>query len=116
MKFLTDEHIPPALVRGLLRERPDLDITEVRKTELVGKPDPLILERAAAEGRILITRDVSTMPDYAYARVKAGLPMPGVFIWQRKASIGEVLESLLLLTAASQEEEWDQQVIYIPLD
>lgn len=117
MKFLTDEHIAPALVRGLRRVLPEVDILELRLTDpfLKGRPDPEVLDYAAQEGRILVTRDVSTVPDYAYARVQRGEAMPGVFIWRRRASLGEVMEDLLLMVRASDAEEWVDRVVYLPL-
>ncbi len=46
MKFLTDEHIPPALVRGLLRAIPALDVLELRRTDFLGRSDPEVLALA----------------------------------------------------------------------
>ena len=115
MKFLTDEHIPPALARGLKRLLPEVDVLELRHTELLGAEDPEVLSFAADEGRILITRDVSTIPDFAYERVADDQVMPGVFIWRRKASLGAVLEDLVLIVEASGAKEWSSQVIYLPL-
>ena len=42
-------------------------------------PDPDILARAAAEGRIVLTHDRNTMTGFAATRVNAGQPMPGLF-------------------------------------
>jgi predicted nuclease of predicted toxin-antitoxin system len=115
MRFLADEHINLAIARDLLREEPDLDIVELRQAALLGAPDPEVLEWAAREGCVLVTRDMGTVPDYAFARVAAGLPMPGVFVLRHKAPIGEVTEDLLLIARASQAEKWAKQVIYVPL-
>jgi predicted nuclease of predicted toxin-antitoxin system len=97
MKFLTDEHVSLALVRGLFRQKPDLDILPLRDTDLLGKDDPTILEWAASQGRIVLTKDVSTLPDFAYERVANELPMPGVFVLRRKASLAQLIEDLILL-------------------
>jgi len=56
-----------------------LDIVRVQDAELSGADDPTLLQWAADEGRIVLTHDVSTMTKYAYERVEAGQPMPGVF-------------------------------------
>lgn len=69
MKFPTDEHIPPALARGLKRAVPEADVLELRHTDLLGKTDPEVLAFAAAENRVFITQDVSTLPDFAFERV-----------------------------------------------
>jgi predicted nuclease of predicted toxin-antitoxin system len=115
MKFLTDEHVSLALVRGLLRQKPDLDVIPLRDTELLGKDDPTILEWAANQGRIVLTQDVSTLPDFAYERVAKELPMPGVFVLRRKASLAQLIENLILIESASNQEEWQDLVIHVPL-
>ena len=115
MRFLADEHVPPAFARGLHRALPEVDVLELRQTELLGASDPEVLAWAALEGRILITRDVSTVPGYAFKRIQAGEPMPGVFIWRRRASLGEVLSDLMLVVQMSRIEEWADSVVYLPL-
>lgn len=106
LKFLTDEHIPPALARGLRRALPDVNVLELRDTKLLGQPDPVVLAWAAEHERILITRDVHTVPDYAWERVQEDMVMPGVFIWRREASLHDGLEALVLVIQASQAAEW----------
>ena len=113
MRFLTDEHVPPALVRGLKRSLPGTDILELRHTDLLGATDPDVLEFAASQSRILITRDISTVPDFAFERVLEGKAMPGVFIWRRKVSLGDVLADLVLIVQASEADEWTNRVVYL---
>lgn len=48
-------------------------------------------------------------------RLDAGKPTPGVFILpQQEGAIGAIIESLLLVWAASQAEEWRNQIAYLP--
>ncbi len=77
MKFLLDENFDGSMARAFIAAYPQLDIIRVQDTR-EGIPDNKVLEWAAAEDRILLTHDVNTMPAYAYARIKKGLPMPGV--------------------------------------
>jgi predicted nuclease of predicted toxin-antitoxin system len=115
MKLVTDEHISLALVRGLLRRLPELDIVALRDTELLGKDDPTLLEWAATENRIILTQDVSTLPDFAYERIEANLPMPGVFVLRRKVSLNQLIEDLVLIAEASEQEEWTNLVTHVPI-
>jgi hypothetical protein len=110
-----DENLDNDIVRGLLRRRPELDIVRVQDVSLSGASDPLVLEWAAGEGRILVTHDVSTITHYAYERVRRGQFMPGVVEVSRLVPIGQVIEDILLLAESSLEHEWDGQVIYLPL-
>jgi predicted nuclease of predicted toxin-antitoxin system len=115
MKFLTDEHISLKLIEGLLLQKPNLDILALRDTELLRKDDPTLLEWAANQRRIILTQDVSTMPDFAYERISKELPMPGLFVLRRKASLGQLIEEIILIVTASNVEEWSSRVIHIPL-
>jgi len=76
------------------------------------------LHWAAEENRVLLTHDVTTLTKYAYARIEAGLPMPGVFEVSQSLAIGSVIEDVLLLAECSLENEWAiqvRQVRYLPL-
>ena len=73
------------------------------------------MEWTARENRLLLTHDASTMTHYAYERVRAGKPMPGVIEVSDELTIGSVIQDLLLLAGASNEGEWEGQVIYLPL-
>ena len=116
MKFLTDEHVPPALARGLRHALRKVDVLELRHTDLLGAGDPQVLEFSAREGRILITQDTSTIPDFAFGRMRQGELLPGVFIWRRRAALGAVLDDLVLTVQASEAEEWRDRVVYLPFE
>lgn len=79
----------------------------------IGADDATILEWPAEQSRVVLTHDVSTMTRYAYERVEAGLPMPGVFEVSRKLALGQVIEDLLLLAECSHDHEWDSQVQFV---
>ena len=78
MRLLADENFNGAIVRGLMRRLPELDLIRVQDVGLIHADDPTILEWAASEGRILLTYDVATVTRYAYDRVDLSLSMPGV--------------------------------------
>jgi hypothetical protein len=82
---------------------------------LASTDDPIVLEWAAKESRVLLTHDVSTMTRFAYERVKAGLPMPGIFEVARKVPIRLAIEDILILAECSLPGEWEGQVRYLPL-
>ena len=105
LKLVADENFNNTIVRGLLRRRPGLDVVRVQDVGLSGADDPTLLEWAANEGRILLTHDVTTITRYAYARVAAGQPMPGVFEIKRGALIGPSIEDVLLLAECSLDKE-----------
>lgn len=115
LQLAADENFNNNIVRGLLRTKVDVDIVRIQDVGLSGADDPTILDWAAQQGRVLLTHDVSTITKYAYERVEAGQAMPGVFEVSRAASIGQVIEDILLLVECSFENEWEGQIIYLPL-
>jgi hypothetical protein len=115
LKFVIDADFDNDILRGLLRRNPELNIVRVQDFGLRIADDPTILEWAANENRILLTHDVNTMTAHAYARVKAGLPMPGIFVVPQTLSISHTIEDLLLIAEYGVEGEFDGQVLYLPL-
>lgn len=117
MRLLLDENFNGDILRGVLRRMPDLDVIRAQDIpELAGKDDPTVLAWAAEHQRLLLTHDVRTMTGFAYERVKAGLPMPGVVEVNDDASIGEVVEAILVLVTAGLPEDIENQVIYLPFN
>lgn len=115
LSLATDEDFNNRILDGLIRRNPALDIARVQDAGMNGKPDPEILEWAASENRVLLTHDVTTMRQYAYDRVTAGLPMPGVFEISQNVSIGEAIDEVLILAECSIAGEWEGQVRFLPL-
>ncbi|MBL8089994.1 MAG: DUF5615 family PIN-like protein [Anaerolineales bacterium] len=113
--LIADENFNNDIVRGMLRRKPDLDIVRVQDVGLSNQDDEVILEWAAKEGRILVTHDVTTITHFAYERVRASLPMPGVIEVDDDLPIGQAINDILIVVEASEQGEWEGQIIYIPL-
>jgi hypothetical protein len=92
----------------------DLDIVRVQDVGLLHADDPTILQWAGNEGRILLTHDVATVTTYAYERIEAGLPMPGVIEVIATAPMGQVIDDLYMLVCCSQADEYKGQILFIP--
>ena len=69
LRFVTDENFNNAILRGLLRRNPNLDVVRIQDVGLSGADDSKVLEWSAREDRILLTHDVGTITRYAYERV-----------------------------------------------
>ena len=115
LKFLADENFDRDIVRGLLLREPTIDIVCAQEVGLSETEDPIILAWAAAHQRIVLTHDIKTMIKYAYARIDAAQPMPGMFVISQTAPLRQVIEDVLLLAICSDAGEWDRQVKYLPL-
>jgi hypothetical protein len=114
MRLLADENFNGAILRGLMRRLPDLDVVRVQDVGLMHTDDPEILEWAATEGRVLLTHDVATITMYAYDRISQGRPMTGVVEVIATAPMGKIIEDLELWITCSQPEDYNNQVIFIP--
>jgi hypothetical protein len=115
LQLAADENFNYDIVRGVLRRNPEVDIVRVQDAGLSGADDPTILEWAARESRVLLTHDVATITRYAYERVQAGSPMPGVFEVSRTVPVSLAIEEILRIIEYSLEDEWEGQVRYLPL-
>ncbi|MQA16992.1 MAG: hypothetical protein GEV09_23530 [Pseudonocardiaceae bacterium] len=115
LRLAADENLNNKLVRGVQRLNQRLDIVRVQDAGLRGADDQMVLEWAAAQNRVLITHDVATMVRFAYERVAAGLPMPGVFEIGAGVPLAQAVEEVLLLAECSYDGEWEGQVRYLPL-
>ncbi len=78
LRLLADENLKEQIVNGLRRRLPGVDIVTARDAGLLGDEDPDLLDWAGRKGRVIVTHDIRTMKDFAYARVETGAPMPGV--------------------------------------
>jgi predicted nuclease of predicted toxin-antitoxin system len=115
LKLVSDENFNGDILRGLYRRRPDLDVVRVQDVGLSATPDPDVLSWAAVEGRILLTHDRDTMPNFAYDRVRAGQPLPGVFLVSDLMPVGQAIDEILLAVDCLTPAECKDLVRFFPL-
>ena len=116
LRLVSDEDFTEAIVQGLLRQCPELDLVRSRDEGLGGANDPDVLAWAAQTQRIVLTHDRQTMTKHSYERVVQGLPMPGVFVVRSQLVIGKAIADILILVLGSlRDDEWKDQVVFIPL-
>lgn len=114
LSLLADENFRGAVIRGIFLRQKDLDLVRVQDVGLQELDDPTILSWAAENRRIIITHDKATMPDFAYKRVANEEVMPGLFVVDDRISIGQAIDELLLYAMYTEQQEWNQKVLYIP--
>lgn len=114
IRFLADASLREAIVSGCLRREPAIDFLSANDANLGGVPDPEVLALAAAEGRILVSSDLKTMPRHFGEFLEAGRPSAGVFLVKQHTPVADAIEALLLVWAASDAEEWKNRILEIP--
>jgi predicted nuclease of predicted toxin-antitoxin system len=110
-----DADVNGRIIRGLHRRDAQIDLVRVQEVGLRTATDPEILEWAATEGRVLITQDENTMIGHAWDRVRAGLPMPGVFVRRKSVPIRQAINDLILVAHCGTPEDFKDQVHFLPL-
>jgi len=115
LQLATDENFNGDIVRGLLFRLPDLNLVRVQDVGLEGAIDSVFLAWAAQYQRIVVTHDRATLPAFAFQRIVAGEPMPGVFVINDCLPVGRAIEELVLVTTCSEASEWEGIVLYLPL-
>lgn len=115
LRLARDADVRGGIIRGLRRQAPEIDLVRVQEVLPEGTIDPLILAWTADEGRVLITNDRETMVGFAYERLAAGEPLPGVILTTNEQSIGTSIEQILMIAECMSEGEIRDQVVFLPL-
>lgn len=106
LRLIADENFDVRILRGVLHRIPGLDVVRAEDVGFRRTPDPIILEWAAAQGRLVVTHDVNTMAGFAYDRVRAGLRMPGVVEIADTLPISIAVDELATFVECSRDDEW----------
>lgn len=85
-----DEHIPKAVTEGMRRR--GVDVITVQELDLQAAEDVRHLERAARDGRVVVTQDAD------FLRLRAsGLPHRGIVYAHQQTPASPILRSLMPL-------------------
>jgi predicted nuclease of predicted toxin-antitoxin system len=114
IRFLADADLNQAIVKGVREREPALDLMSATEGLLEGLSDPDVLAFATAENRILISHDTSAMPVHFVKLLGMGGHSPGILLVRQRASLGQIIDAILILWSASAPEEWIDQIHYLP--
>jgi len=103
----------PAVGRGLLRREPAIDWRPAQRFIPDATPDPEVLGFAADEGRVLVTRDVTTIPRH-FAIFVATHSSPGVILIPPNVTVGDAIERLLMTWLSWAAEDIENQIWWLP--
>lgn len=115
LRYLADEDFDNRILRAFRRAQATIDWIRVQDVGLSGCTDEQVLQFAAEKARVVLTHYVSTMTAIAFRRVGAGIVMPGLIVVPHRVAIGQAVEELLFLAIESSEEEWQGNVLFLPL-
>ena len=117
VRYLLDENVNPILRAQLIRQAPDLVVW------IIGDPgapkrgtlDPDILFWCEANGFMLVTSNRRSMPVHLQDHLATGHHIPGILVLPPSMTMGAVLQQLLLIWGASEAEEYQDLLLYLPL-
>ncbi len=115
IRFLADENFNRHVVKGLWGQNPALEIAIAQEVGLSGRTDDEVLEWAARDQRVVLTHDIRTMTATALQRLDRRAAMTGLILIGKKLPVGPVIENLILIDAASTQDEWIGVILYLPL-
>jgi hypothetical protein len=107
-----DVHIPQSITIQLRRR--NIDVLTAQEDGTLELPDDQLLERSTALGRILFTQDIRFRA-MAEAWQRQGKPFAGlIFGHQLGGTIGQFVKDLEFIAQASDPEDWQNMIEYIP--
>jgi hypothetical protein len=111
--YQADNDLRKAIVRGAVRREPQVNFRSAQAARLDGVLDSDVLAFATDEGRILVSHDFQTMPKY-FREFSQGRRSPGVLLVRQDLPVGEAIETLLLISEASEADEWVNRLCLAP--
>jgi hypothetical protein len=113
IRFQADADLRVPIIKGLKRCEPSIDFATAHETGLTGLSDREVLELAASKGRVLVSHDVSTMPE-GFSRFIKEQTSPGVILISQELSYREAIEGLRRLWSTTEAEDWENVLSFLP--
>jgi hypothetical protein len=90
LRFQADADLHMPIITGLKRREPAVDFMTAKEAGLTGLDDQAVLAVSAGSGRMLVSHDVSTMPEaFRFIQERTS---PGVILISQDLSYREAIE------------------------
>lgn len=113
LRLLADADLKSAIVTGVVRRNSTVDFRRAEEVPLEGLEDPRVLAEAARQGRVLVSHDVSTMPNHLHTMVVESTS-PGVILIPQQLPVGEAIGLLLLVCETTEPEDIENRICLLP--
>jgi hypothetical protein len=90
-----------------------LNFKRAEEVPLEGLSDEAVLAIAGKDGRVLVSHDVTTMPDHFREFIRHN-DSPGIVLVPQQLNIGRAIESILLISEACSEHDLANRVCLVP--
>jgi Domain of unknown function (DUF5615) len=117
LKYLLDENVDIVYLQQIRRRLPDIIVRMIGEIGIPLKKtlDPEILLWCEEFSFVLVTNNRASMPVHLADHIAEGHCIPGIFILNPNLSIGQNIEELLLIAESSFEDEYQNQIVHLPL-
>ena len=117
IRYLPDEHVPPAYRLALASRARDLPAWRIGDPGAPprGTPDPEVLRWCQMNGFTLVTNNRKSMPRHLTDHLARGGHVPGIFVLSPTLGPGQATEELALIAELSDEDEFRDLIVYLPL-
>ena len=113
IRFQADADLRVPIIKGLKRREPTIDFATAHEAGFAGLDDQAVLTLAASRGRVLVSHDVSTIPEN-FSRFIQEQISPGVILISQELSYREAIEGLLRVWSSSEAEDWENVLSFLP--
>ncbi len=120
LKLLLDEHISPAVAKGVRRRHPSLTVLMLAEWEdgnFLGQDDSACLRAAAAQKLTLVTYDRRTIPPLLKTRTEEGRSYGGVIFVDEEtiapSEIGGLVRALSELYRETGKLVWTDRALFL---
>ena len=116
-RYLIDENLSPEYRKQLRNHEPSLTVLRIgdKGAPASGTQDPDILKWCEQNNFTLVTEDKKTMRPHLNNHLSKGHHIQGILTVKPKTSMGAVLEDLIYIAKASDENDFLDDITFIPL-
>ncbi|MEH2282086.1 MAG: DUF5615 family PIN-like protein [Nostoc sp.] len=117
LQYLIDENVNPIYPNQIRLPEFEIAIKVVGESGTPPKStlDPEILCWCEDNNFILVTNNRTFMPVHLADHIAVNRHVPGIFILNPNLSIGEKIEELIIVALASEDDEYQDRIVYLPL-
>ena len=117
IRYLLDENVNPVLRSALLKRDANLVVWQVGMPGVpdFGTLDSEILVWCEENEFILVTNNRKSMPVHLEEHLSEGRHATGILTLNENMSISETVDELLLIATASDLEEYQDIILYLPI-
>lgn len=113
LRLLADADLNGAIASGAVRRNTELDFRRADDVPLKGLDDGRVLDLAAKDGRVLVSHDVSTMPNHFREFTRSRIS-PGLTLIPQELNIGTAIDNILIICEACDPADLETRICLVP--